>query len=716
MRCNPSYWLLGLLPIALLSWIAVQFSHEAIEADLGQRAQDALRRSGLDWAAPVFSGRDAILRGRSLEESGPARALSRVRDVWGVRVIHSNAELVEQVDRFVWSATNRGNASIQLAGYVANDSARESVVAMATKRFPDKRIIDGMRIARGAPSERLWLNATGFALQQLGQLKTGSAELDALELTVVGEAATSETYTDVLAALRRRLPSGVSLGGARITPPRIDPYVWSARSDGNRIRIAGYAPNDKLRKDLAARASSVFRTDAVVNDMKIGEGAPDAWPTAAAISLDQLALLKSGRVRMSGRNIEIQGEAPDEDTADRVRRSLKSNIPQAYRLTEKITAPEAETNEPAGGYTMGIVNTGTAVELTGYVPSEAARAALVDAVGARFPGRDVTDKLEVLNGAPEGWQQCIVAGLAALPHLKTGRAVLTDQALAVSGSTDDFGVAEATPADVKAAAGQTCVTNVDIKFTGASRTDLEWAAARERQGYVTLTGEAPSASAKRRVLQYAQDAFPEASVSDQMRIVGGAEEPWLTAATRGLSQLAVLRRGEVSLNGKQLRLTGVAESDALAERVRKTMASGLPSGVVAEVDVNALNETQREADRCETLMRATTARGIINFERARADLTNDSTETLREVADIANECPRFRIEIEGHTDSEGTDERNQRLSDRRAASVARYLVRLGVSPDRLTTIGYGATRPIADNDTARGRARNRRIEFVVQSE
>jgi outer membrane protein OmpA-like peptidoglycan-associated protein len=113
-------------------------------------------------------------------------------------------------------------------------------------------------------------------------------------------------------------------------------------------------------------------------------------------------------------------------------------------------------------------------------------------------------------------------------------------------------------------------------------------------------------------------------------------------------------------------------------------------------------------------MRQTSAKGTINFERAKADLTADSTQTLRDLVEVANECPAFSIEIEGHTDAEGTDERNQRLSDRRARAVADFLVQNGVSARRLSTIGYGATRPIADNATEAGRAKNRRIEFNVK--
>jgi OmpA-OmpF porin, OOP family len=714
MRCNPSYWLLGLLPIAMLSWIAVQFEHESIEADLGLRAQQALSRSGLDWAAPIFNGRDGVVTGRALEDSDPARALSRVRDVWGVRIAHNQVDLVERVERFLWSANWRGEGRLQLAGYVANTETRSAVMKAAQAQFPGARISDDMRIARGSPNRDIWLSGTRFALQQLAQLKSGMAELDSLALSVAGEAATPEAYRSVKSALAETLPRGVSLASDRITPPRVDPYLWSARTEAGRIEMSGYAPTAKLRDDLAARARSVFRTDAVTSRMEIADGAPEAWPTAAAIALDQLALLKSGQVEIRGRDITFAGEATDEAIAERIRRNLKANIPQVYRLTETITAPKPAATGPAGGYVMAIAHGSDGVELSGYVPSEAARAALVDAVKARFPGRPVTDKLEVLAGAPDGWQQCIVAGLAALPRLSSGKAVLTNKILTVTGETDDFGTAETVPADVKAAAGQTCQTTVDVKFTGQARSDLVWSVVHERQGYVELSGEAPTQAARRLVLQGAQRAFPGESINDQMSVVGGADEPWATAALKGIAQLAALRRGEARLEGKVLTLRGTAENATVAERVTVAVTSGLPAGVTGKADVGYLTETERQADQCESLMRATMARGVINFERAKADLTRDSTETLRELADIANACPAFRIEIEGHTDAEGTDERNQRLSDRRAQAVADYLVRLGVAPSRLTTVGYGATRPIADNDTDAGRARNRRIEFVVR--
>ena len=87
-------WLLGLIPIAMLSWIAVQVEHEGIENDLARRTEDALHRTGLDWAVARFNGRDGVVTGKAIEDRGPQRALALVRNVWGVRTANNRSGLV----------------------------------------------------------------------------------------------------------------------------------------------------------------------------------------------------------------------------------------------------------------------------------------------------------------------------------------------------------------------------------------------------------------------------------------------------------------------------------------------------------------------------------------------------------------------------------------------------------------------------------------------
>jgi OOP family OmpA-OmpF porin len=73
----------------------------------------------------------------------------------------------------------------------------------------------------------------------------------------------------------------------------------------------------------------------------------------------------------------------------------------------------------------------------------------------------------------------------------------------------------------------------------------------------------------------------------------------------------------------------------------------------------------------------------------------------------------MKIEVQAHTDSMGSDTYNKKLSQRRAESVVEYVTNKGITLSRLTAVGYGETKPISDNNTIIGRAKNRRVEFIL---
>lgn len=104
----------------------------------------------------------------------------------------------------------------------------------------------------------------------------------------------------------------------------------------------------------------------------------------------------------------------------------------------------------------------------------------------------------------------------------------------------------------------------------------------------------------------------------------------------------------------------------------------------------------------------------VNFAVDSATIDPASAVVLDVAADQLRERPGVSVIIEGHTDSTGSEAYNQALSQRRADSVRSYLVRKGVPSERLTARGLGESSPVASNDTADGRAMNRRVELEVQ--
>jgi outer membrane protein OmpA-like peptidoglycan-associated protein len=111
-------------------------------------------------------------------------------------------------------------------------------------------------------------------------------------------------------------------------------------------------------------------------------------------------------------------------------------------------------------------------------------------------------------------------------------------------------------------------------------------------------------------------------------------------------------------------------------------------------------------------IKITFSSGIL-FDINRADLKGPSRTELAKLANILNKYDDTNILLAGHTDSTGSDEYNMGLSRQRAQSVANYLSNQNVNPERFTVSGYGKSDPIASNDTADGRAQNRRVEVAI---
>jgi outer membrane protein OmpA-like peptidoglycan-associated protein len=124
----------------------------------------------------------------------------------------------------------------------------------------------------------------------------------------------------------------------------------------------------------------------------------------------------------------------------------------------------------------------------------------------------------------------------------------------------------------------------------------------------------------------------------------------------------------------------------------------------------------------QVLQTRDTARGLIVsmpdvlFDFNKYTLKSEARERLAKISGIVEAYPGLKLQVEGHTDSIGSDEYNVQLSEKRADSVRGYLVSNGVSPDSVSAQGFGKADPVADNATASGRKLNRRVDMVVSGD
>ena len=103
------------------------------------------------------------------------------------------------------------------------------------------------------------------------------------------------------------------------------------------------------------------------------------------------------------------------------------------------------------------------------------------------------------------------------------------------------------------------------------------------------------------------------------------------------------------------------------------------------------------------------------FGSGSSALDVDGRDTLSEVADVVNDYRKTAVVVQGHTDARGSEDTNQYLSERRARSVESYLINQGVDADRMTAVGFGETAPVASNETAWGRQKNRRVDVLLKA-
>ena len=110
---------------------------------------------------------------------------------------------------------------------------------------------------------------------------------------------------------------------------------------------------------------------------------------------------------------------------------------------------------------------------------------------------------------------------------------------------------------------------------------------------------------------------------------------------------------------------------------------------------------------------AVTFRSDVLFDVNSATLKPGGYDEIQRVANVLRQYPQTTIRVEGHTDSTGSEAYNQQLSERRAQAVKNALINYGVNPNRIMTVGFGESKPVATNATVAGRQFNRRVNIVI---
>ena len=153
-----------------------------------------------------------------------------------------------------------------------------------------------------------------------------------------------------------------------------------------------------------------------------------------------------------------------------------------------------------------------------------------------------------------------------------------------------------------------------------------------------------------------------------------------------------------------------------AERARKEAEAKAREAEQTRSEMDELSRELSDLKAKQTERGIVLTMGDVLFESGKASLSSEAVRNVEKLAGFLQQHPSRNLLIEGHTDSVGSDEFNQGLSEKRAGAVKDQLVASGVNPERITTIGYGKRHPVAGNDTTAGRQQNRRVEVIILNE
>lgn len=227
-------------------------------------------------------------------------------------------------------------------------------------------------------------------------------------------------------------------------------------------------------------------------------------------------------------------------------------------------------------------------------------------------------------------------------------------------------------------------------------------------GQVVVSGTVPDEATRQSVLAKVREVFGTERVVDQLGVGKLVAPPNWSTYLQGIisADLKQVSHGQISISGNVIEIKGEVGNEAVRQQIVSDMSTRLNKTYTVRNALRVVAAGQEQVD-------LALASRTIEFEPGNSSLTPSGRQTLELLAPLLLRLTGRSFEVTGHTDGIGSRSQNIALSAARADAVKRYLVGKGIAAEKVGTSGAGPDRPLAGNDTADGRARNRRIELRV---
>ena len=637
----------------------------------------------------------------------------------------------------------RNDDGIQLIGLLPDD---ESEIALTTAAAALSQAgVSAMLETASFDPPVAWQPAFDFGVAALKMLPRSkiSVAADGVTVTAIASSeAEKRQFEADLAAITPKSPEvTVSISAPR---PVLTPFTLRFVIDGAGPHFDACSADTERARDRILAAAYAAGMDGSATCV-IGLGVPTPrWAEAAEAGIKALAKLGGGTITFSDADVTLLAvENTDQATFDRVVGELQSALPPVFSLDatlpKKADAPIAGPAE----FTADLAESGK-VELRGRLLDEDERGIVAAFAKAQFGVKNVYVATRLDPELPDGWPVRVLAGLEALGQLEKGKLLVRADTVEVTGVTGSQQARARISQILSGKLGQGQTFKVAVTYD------------KKLDPQAALPTPAQCLADVQQLLRYKKISFTPgsaeieasavglvSSIADvlsqcppmELEIAGHTDAQGSEEGNRALSQAraeAVL----VALQGRRvdvskMRAVGYGESRPIAEnetdlgreanrRIEFTpfgaaakAAPAVDSAAKTDGTVIAAKPLPENAAACVKNAQEVLAKQKITFDPGSARIDDAADGVMTALATVLKQCPGLPVEISGHTDSQGTERNNKRLSQQRAEAVVAALKEAGVDTGQMAAMGYGEEKPIADNGDEEGRETNRRIEITL---
>lgn len=488
------------------------------------------------------------------------------------------------------------------------------------------------------------------------------------------------------------------------------------------ISLLGLIPAEVDREDLVARVQSIGGNTPVADLLEVADyPKPDNWDIVVDYGLDALSRLDRSKVSISRQRLVIVSAAESLADKNQLESFFARRKPDGVELRLQITAPRPVISP----YTVRFLIDDSGARFDACAANDIEMRAEIAVAAA---GAGISEKIECplgLGMPSPRWGEATAKSIDALAQIGAGTVTLADTEVTLIAAPNTpqatfdtvVGVLEnALPPIFRLTA--VLPDPVEVDGTGEGTGAPEFVATRSPEGQVQLRGRLPDELVKSSAESYALARFGIGNVSVGTRLDDTLPKGWSMRVLAGIAALAELENGSVVVQEDFVEVRGNTGNPRAKAEISRLLSSGLGEGenfglkvtYVEALDPVASIPTDKE---CLEAVGTILAAQKINFEPGSTNIDAGGLGIISKIADTLKTCPEAKLEIGGHTDSQGSDELNARISRERAQAVKQTLQDQRVNTTRMLVEGYGESEPIGDNQTEAGREANRRIVFTL---